>query len=67
MGSPGSRNHRGQPYQIMKQVNKIKLDHTKLDKIPPTFQPKNTLTTITSDFSSSPPLPQPLSSSTQMV
>ena len=48
---------RGHLYHVKKRVGDLKLDLDNLDKIPPTFQPKNSLNLITADFGSSPPPP----------
>jgi ribonuclease HI len=54
----GRGNLRGHLHKVKQQVGKLNLDLNNLDKIPPTFQPKNSLITIVSDFGSSPPPPK---------
>jgi ribonuclease HI len=53
----GRGNHRGHLFQIKKWVLGFNLDLDNFDRIPPTFQPQHSLTTLLSDFGSSPPPP----------
>jgi ribonuclease HI len=53
----GRGNLRGHLHHVKKRVGDLNLDLNNLDKIPPTFQPKNSLNHTVSDFGSSPPPP----------
>ena len=53
----GRGNLRGHLHHVKKRVGDLNLDLNNLDKIPPTFQPKNSLNIIVSDFGSTPPPP----------
>jgi ribonuclease HI len=54
----GKLNLRGHLFKIMKQANKLNISLDNLDKIPLTFQPKNSLKLELTDFGTIPPPPE---------